>query len=199
MSEEKKEELEEEQPYRVDENGQLHCNWLGCTQIFQGDVPGMKAFAAHWAAHKKRGIKPPDQMVKGLTPQELATLVEFRKQYQELAKTAALKTIDQVLSESDRIFEVYVPFFDGKLRYGRLTLSEFISIMDLEEEQYQRKALFLMLRKGDPEVTEEKIAKFEMEEIRQIFFYIVENTPFLFRTRSGTPESSSSPKSKRSP
>ena len=199
MSEEKKEESEEE-PYTVDENGQLHCKWPGCTSIFQGDVPGMKAFAAHYGAHKKRGIKPPEQTAKGLSPQELAAIIDLRKRNEEAAKTAALKTIDQILADRDQLFDVYVPILNCKIKYGRLLVKEINeATAKPDEESFLRKIVYLMWHKGDPSVTEEKINDLEIEELRLIFHSIWENTPFLFQTRTGMQESSSPQRSKEPP
>jgi len=190
------ESAKENAPYSFTESGQVRCNWPGCEAQFTPDPPGLKAFAAHWAAHKKKGQKPPE--TKGLTPEEMAALIDWKKRYDEAAKKAVIKTCDQILSDRDRIFEVYVPIFDCKVKYGRMLVHEFMSIMEKPEEQYIREALYLMWSKGDPSVTREKLEKYDFEEIRQIFFYIVENTPFLFQTRSGTASSLDLRKSKDS-
>jgi len=193
LSEVKKEE-EKEAPFTIDEQGQVHCKWPGCSSIFPGDPSGMKAWANHWAAHTKRGMK---EEAEGLTPKELSILVGVKERYDEDRKKAVLKTIDQILSDINQIFEVYVPPLDCKIRYGRMRVDEFMALKDLSEEDYIRQALFLMWRKGDESVSLEKIKQFTLEEIRQIYFYIVENTPFLFRA-TGTESSSEPQKSKPS-
>jgi len=199
LSEETPEAQIEEEPYSITQSGQVQCNWPGCTSTFSPDPSGLRAFAAHYSAHKKRGIKTSEVQAKGLSAEELSVLVRMKERYEEESKKAALKTCDQILAERDRIFEVYIPPFSCKIKYGRMLVHEFMSIEDLDQDQYLRKALYFMWSKGDPSVTEEKISEFHIEEIRQIFYYIVENTPFLFQTRGETPESSSSRRSKGSP
>jgi len=187
-----------DQPYSISPSGMLECRWPSCTSTFTPDTPGLKAFAAHWAAHKKQGVKTEVQ-AKGLSAEELSALMRVKERYEEESREAVLKTCDQILAERDRIFEVYVPAFGCKIKYGRMLVHEFIGIKDLEEEEYLREALYLMWSKGDSTVTREKLEKYHIEEIRQIFYYIVENTPFLFQTRSATGESSGTRKSEGSP
>jgi len=55
-----------------------------------------------------------------------------------------------------------------------------------------------MWSKGDPTATWDKVKSYKMEEVRQIWFYILENTRFLFPMKNKTAESSKHPKSKRS-
>jgi len=183
-----------EEPFQIDENGQLHCKWPGCTSIFQGDVSGMKAWANHYHQHTKQGVK---EKVPDLEAKDISAIIGARERYEEARKKAVFKTIDQILSDIDRVFEVYVPPFDCNIRYGRMRVDELMALKDLPEQQYLRETLFLMWSKGDPSVSREKISKLTDEEIRQIYFYIVENTPFLFRATE-TDSSSKPQKSKLS-
>lgn len=186
-----------DQPYSINSSGMLECKWPGCTSTFTQDTSGLKAFAAHWAAHKKKGLKTSEPR-KGLTPEELTTLLDWRKQYDEQSRQAVVKTCAQILSEKNQIFEVYIPIFDGKIKYARMDVEEFMGIMNLKEEDFLRKAIYIMWSKGDPTATWDKLKSYKMEEIRQIWFYILENTRFLFPMKSKTVESSKHPRSKRS-
>jgi len=146
------------------------------------------------ASTYEKGVK---EKVSDLEAKDISVIIAARERYEEARKKAVFKTIDQILSDIDQVFEVYVPPFDCNIKYARMRVDEFMALKDLSEQDYLRETLFLMWSKGDPSVSREKISKFTDEEIRQIYFYIVENTPFLFRATE-TENSSEPQKSKPS-
>lgn len=167
---------EKEPEFKVLDNGQIQCNWKACTKLFDGDPAGLKNFAVHYHEHRKKGEEPEDQ---GLDVASMRDLLQVRQRYAEAEAKAVKKTIDQILEERDKLYEVYIPNLDCKIQYGRLTVPEFMEIEHLTEDEFPRRFLYLMWRKGDPELTEEKINRFSDLEIRIILGYILETTPFL--------------------
>jgi len=188
-------EEKKEQPFEIDKNGQLHCKWPGCTSIFPGDPPGMKAWANHWHAHVKRGSKAEE----GMTAETLAALAGLREKYDEARKRAVFKTCEQIKAERDKIFEVYIPIpIDALVKYGRIRVHEFNEIKDLPEEEYWKKLVYLMWRKGDSTVTWESIRDdYTLDELKIILSCFLENTPFFFLA-SKTSDSSKNRKSNAS-
>ena len=175
-------EVEKEQPFEFDKNGQVHCKWPGCTSVFPGDVPGMKAWANHYHAHVKRGSK----VEEGVSPETLAALAGLREKYDEARKRAIFRTCEQIKAERDQIFEVYIPIpIDALVKYGRIRVHEFNEIKDLPEEDYIRKLTYLMWSKGDSTVTWESIRDdFTVDELEIILSCFLENTPFFYLASS---------------
>lgn len=170
------EHFQPEPEFKVLDNGQIQCNWKGCGKLFDGDPAGLKAFATHYHDHRKKGQEPKDE---GLDLGSMKALLEAKERYQEAEAKAVKKTIDQILEERDKLYEVYIPNLDCKIQYGRLTVPEFMEIEHLTQDEFPRRFLYLMWTKGDPSLTEEKFNRFSDLEIRIILGYILENTPFL--------------------
>lgn len=175
-------------PFEV-KDGKLVCK--KCGTPFDSDVTGSKAFAAHWAEHKKQGIKTQD--VAGISPEDMATLEKKWDMFHDREKTAVVKTLKQILADHSKIFTVYVPPpVDAKIQYGRMTYAEFTEIMDLPENDYIKKAIYFMLKKGDPTIEEKDFGEVDAMEATVIMGAIARNTPFLFQMTT-SPKGSQSP------
>ncbi len=118
--------------------------------------------------------------------EEISRWHEEDRRLKRLAEKASWKTIDQILADVERLYEVYIPEIDGKIRYKKLTQAEYLEIAKIEDpEVFAQEMLFRMWRKGDPNVTLEKVKKLPFDLVITIQNRIHEATPFLHIEKVG--------------
>jgi hypothetical protein len=132
---------------------------------------------------KIRG-RPPIEYLRKLAPS-----AEEAQKYLVLAEKAEIKRLSQ-LGKTDQLFDVYVPLLDCKVQYGLIAMNE---VIEWEEANFNlgkegpradqvkamRKLLYLMLRKADPDLTEETVGEFSPQVVTQILVGVSEQTPFF--------------------
>lgn len=187
--------MEKEREFIVLENGRIQCKWKGCNKTFEGDPAGLKAFANHYHGHRKKGQEPTAED-RGMDAEAMKHLLNVQERFRREEAKAVLKTCDQIMEDQSKVYEVYVPLLGCKIRYARLTVPEFLEIEHLTEAEFPRRFLYLMWKKGDPNLTEKKLDKIapSVLEVELILQSMLENTPFLSSPlgRGVSPERSSS-------
>jgi len=104
-----------------------------------------------------------------------AKLEKFEENRQKQAK---LFNIDEVLANSGKIQEKYVPELDCIIRYGRLTLGDMPEIAKGQtDEERALRILWRMLSKADTNITLEKVERLPMETATAILRAIVGPLP----------------------
>jgi len=107
---------------------------------------------------------------------KLGTKEEATKTYEREQKTIK-KTIDEILEDSDKIREIYIPELKAKIEYKPLTVEEYFQMKRFNDNEEQMiEILFHMWKKCDPNVTKEKIRKIPLSIMTRIIF----NEPSLF-------------------
>lgn len=102
------------------------------------------------------------------------------KQEEERRKNAKLFNIDDILADSEKVKEVYIPGYEIKVRYKELAISDSTEIRaakDNDERTYL--ILYKMLNKADPSVTLEKVQKLPLLLASAIIAKIVGTENFL--------------------
>lgn len=165
------------------------------------------------------------ERIKGRPPIEylrkLAPSPEEAQRYLKEMETAKLAKLSELGKRVQR-FEVYVPILGVKLAYGLPGINEVIewqeSNLDLGEEptinpktkeiikpgrpgkpldqvKAMRKLAYMLLRKADPEVTEETVGAIDAPAITQFIIAAGENTPLLGAKQPAALPNPSTPKS----
>ncbi|RLI53822.1 MAG: hypothetical protein DRP09_14770 [Candidatus Thorarchaeota archaeon] len=87
-------------------------------------------------------------------------LKEFEEKKREQAK---IFKIDEVLADSNKTYEVYVPEIDAVVKYKKLTIGDLEDIKGKTDEEIAIRLLWKMLNKADPEITLEKVKQLPIE------------------------------------
>jgi hypothetical protein len=156
------------------------------------------------------------EKIKGRPPIEylrkLAGSPEQAQRYLKDMEKAKLGKLSE-LGKFDQLFEVYVPLLGMKLAYGLPGINELIewqeenldlgeaAIVDpktqliikparpgkpIDQVKAMRKIAYLLLRKGDRNLTEEKVGAIDAPALTQFIVAAGENTPFLAAQQPAT-------------
>lgn len=94
-------------------------------------------------------------------------LKEFEEKRREQAK---IFKIDEVLADSNKTYEVYVPEINAVVKYKKLTIGDLADIKgDLTNEEIAIRLLWKMLNKANPEITLEQVKQLPIEIALAIF------------------------------
>jgi enoyl reductase-like protein len=113
----------------------------------------------------------------------------FQKEYErdqaKKLKTAKLFSVDEFIADADKLREAYVPELQCKVQYKKLTLNENSAVVSVEDAtERNRKLLYLVLRKADPSVTEDKVGALGNDDATYILRAILADLDFLPKQRA---------------
>ena len=122
-------------------------------------------------------------MSKEEEKRKLEELGEALDQVEEEAaerRSLAFKSFKELYLERSQIYEVDVPELGCRIRYGKLTVLDWMEIRDVKDpDELRRRSLYLMWRRGDPTVEEKEIDQMPFDEVSAVLNRMMEATPFL--------------------
>jgi hypothetical protein len=134
------------------------------------------------------------ERIKGRPPIEylrkLAPSPEDAQRYLKDMETAKLLKLSELGKQVQR-FEVYIPLLGAKLAYGLPGINELIEWQEsgflidlgkadlLMQMKAMRKLAYLLLRKADPDMDENKVGALDAPALVQFIVAAGEHTPFL--------------------
>lgn len=109
--------------------------------------------------------------------EEVEKLIEQKEEEKKLL----FKSFRQIFEEiADKIYEVEVPELGCTIKYGKLSLADWIEIQPIQDlNESERVSLAKMWSKGDSTVDAEAIKKLPFDVVRLILDKIYAKTPFL--------------------
>ncbi len=129
--------------------------------------------------------RPPIEYLRKLAPSP-----EDAARYLKDMETAKLAKLSELGKKAEQ-FEVYIPVLGAKLAYGLPGINELIEWEEagfskelekadrLKQMKAMRKLAYMLLRKADPELTEDAVGAMDAPALTQFIIAAGEYTPFF--------------------
>jgi len=158
----------------LNENGQYVCSICGATFDFGEET----LLEQHLKAHRRESAKPWRQMTKEEKLQALVDADERMKRNRELAEKATVKTLSQIVQETDKVLKAYVKELDCAIKFKKMTVEQFLSLPeDPKEATYYM--VYYQLHNADETVTKEQVWGLSFDVADCILTAMSEATHFL--------------------